>query len=433
MDNTKWRAKKTRTLGAAGTLLAILSIAAAGCSSSSSSAAATGSAPAGSAPAGSVVNLGIIAPEGTAVFNLPESVASAQAGVNALNARGGLGGHKVNLVYCNDMGDPSTTMTCAREMVNDKVLAVIGGGVLNPTIIPPILNAAGIPWIGDDAQSSVEFNSPNMFLFGAGESTGYAVLSAWDGKSKVPSSLTYADVPSGQTIASGLNQSATAGGLAFKAVVSVPPDAADFAPIVAAAKVSQVKALVMVVGATQAAQLIQAVQAGGSSVLYQWASEPQADIVSALGSGATFDFASPFPALTTKSANPLVVQYLSELKTLADTGNSDAAAAYKNPASTGIQSWLAIQAIVALVKDGSLKSYTSSALMSALKTAKNVNLDGIIPAWTPNAAGPAGQVRVSNPYYYINQYKDGTVTQLTPKAVTLQQVLAGAPMPTPSS
>lgn len=427
MDNTRWLAGKIRPHGAvaAGALLAILSITAAGCSSSSASSAAS----ADQGPAGSVVKLGIIAPEGTAVFNMPESVASAEAGVNALNAHGGLGGHKVDLVYCNDMGNPSTTMTCAREMVSDNVMAVIGGGVLNPTIIPPILNAARIPWIGDDAQSSVEFNSPNMFLFSAGAATGYSVISAWDGRSKLPSSLAYSDVPSGQLLAAGLNQSATAGGLAFRSIVSVAPDAADFAPIVAAAKVGQVKALVMVVGATQAAQLIQAVKAGGNSVLFEWASEPQADIVSALGSGATFDYASPFPALTPSSPNPFVVQYLSQLKALADTGNSEAAAAYKNPASTGIQSWLAIQAIVALVKDGSLKTYTSSALMSALMTAKNINLDGIIPPWTPNAAGPKGQSRVSNPYYYINQYQNGTVTQLTPKAVTVQQVLAGASVP----
>jgi ABC-type branched-subunit amino acid transport system substrate-binding protein len=372
------------------------------------------------------VKIGIIAPEGTAVFNLNESVASANAAVDALNARGGLAGHKVELDYCNDKGDPNQTATCARQMVSDKVLAVVGGGVLNPTVIPPILAKADIPWIGDDAQSSVEFNSSNMFLFSGGAASGYALMAARDGKAGIPTTVLVADVPSGKTLGEGLNQTATTAGKGFIATVNVPPTAADFSPIVAAAKLGTAKAAMLVVGATQTAQFIQAAIASGASTTYEWASEPQEDIIKALGSSAKFEYASPFPVLTKSSDNAWVQRYLSELDARAKTGDNDAKNAEEHPASTGIQSWLAIQAIEVLVKSGALTDLTSSSLLTALKSAQNLDLGGVIPPWTPDKAGPTGLSRVSNPYYYIDSYVGGNVTQLTPKAITAQDIISGA-------
>jgi len=411
---------------AAGVGLVLAGMAACSSSGGSGSASSSGTAPAGAAPTGSTLKIGIIAPEGTAVFNLNESVASAHAAVDALNARGGLAGHKVELDYCNDKGDPNQTSTCARQMVTDKVLAVVGGGVLNPTVIPPILAKAGIAWIGDDAQSSIEFNSPNMFLFSGGAASGYSVMAARDGKAAIPTTVLVSDVPSGKILSQGLNQTATAGGKAFVATVNVPPNAADFSPIVAASKLDKAKAAMLVVGATQTAQFIQAARAGGASTTYEWASEPQEDIVKALGSEAKFEYASPFPVLTSTSDNPWVKRYLSELSTRAATGDSDAKNAEAHPASTGIQSWLAVQAIEVLAKTGALKTFTSSALMTALKSAKDLELGGVIPPWTPDKAGPKGLARVSNPYYFIDRFQGGKVTQLTPKAVTAQDFIDGA-------
>jgi hypothetical protein len=67
--------------------------------------------------------------------------------------------------------------------------------------------------------------------------------------------------------------------------------------------------------------------------------------------------------------------------------------------------------------------------MTALKTAKNVNLDGVIPAWTPNAPGPKGFARAGNPDYYFGSYKNGKPYLLTPKPVNITEVLAGKGIP----
>src|SRR4051812_10857911 len=79
----------------------------------------------GSSDDSAPLKIGIIAPSRSPAFNLPTSIAAAKAGVRALNARGGLHGHKIDLVYCNDKNDANQAQACARQLVGDKVIAAI--------------------------------------------------------------------------------------------------------------------------------------------------------------------------------------------------------------------------------------------------------------------------------------------------------------------
>src|SRR5437867_1744571 len=76
----------------------------------------------------STIKVGFIGANGTAVANWPHATAEAKAAVRGWNSRGGLHGHKLELVYCNDKNDPNLGIACARQMVKEKVIAVVGGG-----------------------------------------------------------------------------------------------------------------------------------------------------------------------------------------------------------------------------------------------------------------------------------------------------------------
>jgi len=65
--------------------------------------------------------------------------------VKALNASGGLGGKQVRLVSCNDQNNPNQIALCARKMVTQKVVAVVGGVMVNGPTATQILQPAGIP------------------------------------------------------------------------------------------------------------------------------------------------------------------------------------------------------------------------------------------------------------------------------------------------
>src|SRR5437764_806935 len=106
------------------------------------------SATAAAAAAPAPVKLGLFAATGVPAGVNPQAVAGARAAVRALNAAGGLDGHPVQLVFCNHRNDPNLSLACARKMVAEHVLAMIGGYAFNDATMIPILAKAHIPLVG---------------------------------------------------------------------------------------------------------------------------------------------------------------------------------------------------------------------------------------------------------------------------------------------
>lgn len=65
-----------------------------------------------------------------------------------LNAKGGINGHPVNVTGCDDQTDPNVAVSCAQQAVSSHVAAVLGSFSLVTTPMWPVLDAAGIPFIG---------------------------------------------------------------------------------------------------------------------------------------------------------------------------------------------------------------------------------------------------------------------------------------------
>src|SRR6202044_1209626 len=97
--------------------------------SSTQSASAANSALGTPDPAtGSPVSVGIILDSGGAatVGTAPLEQQGAVMGVAYANAyKGGLDGHKINLVICQNQETPAGGQACANQLVQDKVVAVV--------------------------------------------------------------------------------------------------------------------------------------------------------------------------------------------------------------------------------------------------------------------------------------------------------------------
>jgi beta-galactosidase GanA len=93
--------------------------------------------------------------------------------------------------------------------------------------------------------------------------------------------------------------------------------------------------------------------------------------------------------------------------------NAEAAAGDKNVPSTTftgdyqIDTYTAIMAIQKIAD--AAKATDAASFRQAINSATNVNLDGIIPAWTPDKPGPATLPRVSDTDYYFFRWDNGTV------------------------
>jgi branched-chain amino acid transport system substrate-binding protein len=163
MKGKRYRAISAVGIGSVAMLLAACS--SSGSSGSSSAATSSGSATtSGSAAAsGSPVKLMVLGPLSSAVLSEPQLTAGAQAAAKVLNATGGINGHPIDIITCNDQNDPNVAANCARTAVSDGVSAVVGSGTLYGNNVDPILQQASIPSVGGIAIATEDSTSPISF------------------------------------------------------------------------------------------------------------------------------------------------------------------------------------------------------------------------------------------------------------------------------
>jgi branched-chain amino acid transport system substrate-binding protein len=91
-------------------------------------------------------------------------LATVKATVAAINAAGGINGHKLDMVICDTQSSAAVAETCASQAVARKTPAVVSFTGEGSAIVP-ILQSAHIPDI-DAAISPVELTSPVSFTIG---------------------------------------------------------------------------------------------------------------------------------------------------------------------------------------------------------------------------------------------------------------------------
>ncbi len=142
---------------------------------SATSAAQTSGAGGGEALSGDPIKIMAIGPLGSAAVSLPSIKVGAQVGVDEVNAKGGIDGRPLELVFCDEKNDPNAAVGCARQAIEEDVVAVVGGFTGFEPQVVPVLERAGIPWVGNTAvQNST---SESYYLLG-GEGAALAFAMA---------------------------------------------------------------------------------------------------------------------------------------------------------------------------------------------------------------------------------------------------------------
>jgi ABC-type branched-subunit amino acid transport system substrate-binding protein len=202
----------------------------------------------GSAPAGGrgVVKVMSHLPKGTTGTQKYDLQKVAQAVVDALNANGGerINGYQIELSLCGPdlsagRGSPAEAENCARQAVDEGVAAVVAPFDTFSANALPILEQAGIPYLGSVCVCSpIDLTSKYSFpLFGGISVTGAGIAKAMvDDKCKVASSLQL------DVAAAGTATKFTEAGLRtldgaprYKGMTPVPLNLTDASAVVAAA------------------------------------------------------------------------------------------------------------------------------------------------------------------------------------------------------
>ncbi len=164
----------------AGLLSVVTAVSFAAACSSSASSKSVAAQPSGSssgpsssgstAASGTPITLGGFGPIDNPANPLPQIKAGELAAVDAINAAGGVNGHPLKLDYCDSKGDANGEFSCMRQLVGEKVVAVVAPEILSDVSGRSLqyANAAKVPVIGNQGLLPAEFNTPGVFPTGAG-------------------------------------------------------------------------------------------------------------------------------------------------------------------------------------------------------------------------------------------------------------------------
>ena len=107
----------------------------------------------------------------------PYGATGVQAAAAAINAAGGIGGHKIQVDICDTKGDPNISAQCGRTALSNHDIAVVGTfDPIGGRELVAVLQAERIPYIGGLPASTAEFTSPVSFQFDPGAVLGATAL-----------------------------------------------------------------------------------------------------------------------------------------------------------------------------------------------------------------------------------------------------------------
>jgi ABC-type branched-subunit amino acid transport system substrate-binding protein len=368
----------------------------AACGSSSHSTANSGTSPSGSAsgattvkaPTGAPINLIVIGTEGSPATSFPEAFSAAKAAAAAVNAAGGLQGRPLNVITCNDNNDVNTAIQCARTAVADHVIADVGDVSTFNESYMSILQAAGIPSLGNDGVSAAEVTDSNSYPLQAPSAVLIdAVISNMIKHGDTKVAVAYLDVPTLAPLFTSLQKEIPLLGGTLSASIPIDPTAVDYAPYAAKVKASGSNAIFPAMSTAKLVTFIQALSAISSDAAVGAATEnfteQNAQQLGAAAASRVLMVGSNFPQ--NYNANPGIAEFNKEMNAYGMKDDRD---------DLALASYVSVHLVANLLQKA--PTISAAALVTALHAAGTiyfpsksdpilapVNFNDPIPAYAP--------------------------------------------------
>jgi ABC-type branched-subunit amino acid transport system substrate-binding protein len=368
------------------------------------------------APTGEPIMIGTTWPEGTARANNPDAHAAVNAAARAINAKGGVNGRPLQVVYCNGMYDPNQSAVCARQFVSSNVVAITGMYDTNSGAnFLPVLEAAGIPIIGITANTHADYTSPIVYPLDAGTSGVFlldaaALIKAGSTKIAVTHGTSQGSVDVANAAEDGIKK-----GGAEAVDLPVASAQTDMLPICSQLQSDHVDGVVMNLPQNSTLALLTACHQLGITDI-RWAGYPAAftaDAIKQLGPLADgVIYGSGLPPLNSSTTTyPKLADFFNEMQAEEKAGDGDAARVGLEEAA--LRAWTSVHILADLASQLPADGVTAASVTDALNKATNIDT-GLYPPWTPSQAGPSAFPRVSNPFEFAITIKGGEEALLFP-------------------
>ena len=342
---------------------------------------------------GEPVTVGLIVPTETAGANFPEVIAAVEAAAMAINERGGIAGHEVEIAYCNEGDDPNQAAECAQQMVDEGVIATVSSfsrsGGQN---IYDVLEPAGIAQVAPVTISAVDFTNPVAFPVDAAllNFIGCGALFAPAAELGSIGAIQFDVDASTQTITLA-QLGASSVDVPFTTSVRVPPTATDFAPAVGDVAGSGAEGVVLSLPEQQSVQVIQTANQLGDELAFCHADTGLSpDSLSQLGDAADRVFVvGSFPTLSQRDEIPELQRMFDELAAAGEAGVDDTGEELVKGST--LRAWIGMQ-VIEQIGNGVTGDLTAESFLDALN-AGTASVDGLVDidfAEKSNIPNPTG-------------------------------------------
>ncbi|MFG2909870.1 ABC transporter substrate-binding protein [Kitasatospora sp. NPDC048286] len=372
------------------------------------------------------------APAGTGSADRPGMTALASAIGQDVNTKGGLDGHRLRVITCNEHNTPDGARACAQQAVDAKAVAVIGSYSQWGEAFMPVLERAGIPLIGGYGLSQPEFSSPLSYPVDG----GMPALIAGNGRQLVDAgckavSLIRPDTPAGDNLLGYLGTALRPAGIKLTDV-KAPEQSSDYTPVIrkAIGKDEQGNCITSALAAEPTGNLLDA---------YRRVSVKNTRIASVIGSvqqsvvDSTGGDTGPLGgAYVTSWYPPESAKIWDGLRAVVRTDTTGGHPI--DVSDPGVQTtWVAYEvfrtAAQKLAEAG--KPVTSKAVSSLLDSGEGIDV-GITPPlnWgTTNMLPSSGSPRLVNTWVTYQVVKNGRMTLQQPGFVDIRWALTGGRPP----
>ncbi|WP_419932931.1 ABC transporter substrate-binding protein [Candidatus Poriferisodalis sp.] len=159
---------------------------------------------------------------------------TANAYADYINARGGIGGRPLEVTVCDEMFDPAVAAACAREAVEEDMVAVVGSFTFFAESIVPVIAESDITWFGPCCPiTPSELTSPHSFPIGNQPMYAVGIIKRAidDGCQAINAVI----IDGAQIFLPPMENAIAALGQSFGDIIILPPTAQDYSSEVAQA------------------------------------------------------------------------------------------------------------------------------------------------------------------------------------------------------
>jgi branched-chain amino acid transport system substrate-binding protein len=398
--------RKPRSAGAIIVFLLAAVVTISGCSSSGKKSPATsagGAGAGGTAASGSPITIGGAIPIDSSVYNQPDAKTGLTAAIDSINAAGGVNGHPLKLDFCDTQYSVNGELRCARQMIKDKVSAVV-----NPYFLADqsgaevtLLTKAGIPIFGSQGLSPAELNSPDVFPLSSGLpgwAYGAAAQMLKAGATKI--SILIDTNPGSAFSASLVTAAVKSAGKSATTVVGDPNSDPTFAAAAAKATAGGVDGVVLTPSPLNVPKMIGALrQSGYNGKIGSLTVIMPPPVVKALGAAGEGVLADSQVALTSDSSNSGVQKFTADMAKYGKNTITD----------SSLFNWSAVQLFAKAV--ASAKKFDAASINSALNSVSTPIDIGTVGPWqSSGVSSPLKDFsRILNPTVSFGVVKNGEV------------------------